>query len=382
MKEIYLDHAATTQPFPEVLKSLQECYLSNFGNASSLHTQGLKARHALEKAREDIAKTIHAEPEEIYFTSGGTESDNMALLGTESLFQGRAVVTSSIEHEAVLESVKWLEGKGHPAYYLPVDNDGVIRMDSLKDTLKDNPYMISVMLANNEIGTIQPLREISALTREKGILLHTDAVQAVGKIPVDVEELGVDLLSASAHKFYGPKGIGFLYIRKGIQIVPLAKGGGHERGIRSGTENVPGAVAMATALKICTRLFTRTHFRYERWTLQILKRCEEIGDFRLNGHPRSRIPGLLSLSFKDVNGESLMEVLDMNGIAVSTASACQSHSARRGYSHVIQSLGIDESYSNGTIRVALGAENTQEEIDFFVDALRKAVKQLRSYRND
>ncbi|MBP6960814.1 MAG: cysteine desulfurase [Thermotogae bacterium] len=382
MREVYLDHAATTPPFPEVLKIIQESYTNLYGNASSLHSAGQKARQALEKAREEIAKTIGAEPEEIFFTSGGTESDNLALFGTESFYPLQPVITSIIEHEAVLETVNALASKGHPARFLPVNNEGIVDLKALKALLVEKPYVVSVMLANNEIGTIQPLREIAALAHEKGALVHTDAVQALGKIAVNVQELGVDMLSASAHKFYGPKGIGFFYLRKDVKALPLFQGGGHERGLRSGTENVPDAIAMALALKISTRLFTRTHYRYDRWTAQILKKCEEIGDFRLNGHPKQRVPGLLSLSFKYINGEALMELLDMNGIAVSTASACQSHSAKRGYSHVIKSLGIDETYANGTIRVSMGVENTQEEIDFFCEILKKSVKQLRNYRND
>jgi len=382
MREVYLEHAATTPPFPEVIKTIQEAYTTLYGNASSLHSTGQKARQALEKAREEIAKTINADSEEIYFTSGGTESDNLALFGTESLHPSQPVVTSLIEHEAVLESVNALESKGHPARFLPVNLEGIVDLNVLKTFLEENPYVVSVMVANNEIGTIQPLREIAALAHEKGALVHTDAVQALGKITVDVQELGVDMLSASAHKFYGPKGIGFFYLRKGVKALPLFHGGGHERGLRSGTENVPGAIAMALALKIAMRLFTRTHYRYERWTAQILKKCEEIGDFRLNGHPKHRVPGLLSLSFQHINGEALMELLDLNGIAVSTASACQSHSAKRGYSHVIKSLGIDETYANGTIRVSMGVENSQEEIDFFCEVLKKSVKQLRNYRND
>lgn len=381
MREVYLDHAATTPPYPEVLKALQESYAAIYGNASSLHTTGQKARRALEKAREDIAKLIDAEPEEVYITSGGTESDNIALFGTEALYPGQPMITSLIEHEAVLESAKALESKGHPVRFLPVDTNGVVDLNALKTYLEEKPFLVSVMAANNEIGTVQPIKEIAKLAHERGALVHTDAVQAVGKIPINVRELGVDMLSASAHKFYGPKGIGFFYLRKGVKVLPIVQGGGHERGLRSGTENVPGAIAMALALKISTRLFTRTHYRYERWTAQILSKCGEIGDFRLNGHPQQRVPGLLSLSFKRINGEALMELLDMNGVAVSTASACQSHSAKRGYSHVIRSLGIDEEYANGTIRVSLGVENVQEEIDFFCEILKKCVLQLRGYRN-
>ncbi len=226
MREVYLDHAATTPPFPEVIKTIQEAYTTLYGNASSLHSTGQKARQALEKAREEIAKTINADSEEIYFTSGGTESDNLALFGTESLHPSQPVVTSLIEHEAVLESVNALESKGHPARFLPVNLEGIVDLNVLKTFLEENPYVVSVMVANNEIGTIQPLREIAALAHEKGALVHTDAVQALGKITVDVQELGVDMLSASAHKFYGPKGIGFFYLGKGVKALPLFQGGG------------------------------------------------------------------------------------------------------------------------------------------------------------
>ncbi|HOX65675.1 MAG TPA: cysteine desulfurase family protein, partial [Thermotogota bacterium] len=250
MREVYLDHAATTPPYPEVLKALQESYATIYGNASSLHATGQKARRALEKAREDIAKLIDAEPEEVYITSGGTESDNIALFGTEALYPGQPMITSLIEHEAVLESAKALESKGHPVRFLPVDTNGVVDLNALKAYLEEKPFLVSVMAANNEIGTVQPVKEIAKLAHERGALVHTDAVQAVGKIPINVRELGVDMLSASAHKFYGPKGIGFFYLRKGVKVLPIVQGGGHERGLRSGTENVPGAIAMALALKI------------------------------------------------------------------------------------------------------------------------------------
>lgn len=381
MREVYLDHAATTPPFLEVVKAVQDCMVNNYGNASSLHSVGIKAHESMEKAREDIARLLNAQKEEIFFTSGGTESDNLAISGTEGFFPEQPFVTCVIEHEAVLETAKQLEKKNHPVFYVPVDATGLVKMDELIYRLDENPYMVSIMLANNEIGTIQPIKEIAEEAHKRGVLVHTDAVQGIGKIPVDVQQLGVDLLSASAHKFYGPKGVGFLYVKKETSIHPIIFGGGHEKGLRSGTENVPAIVGMALAFKLCSRIMSRVHTRFERWSHQILQRCEEIGGFRQNGHPKQKIPSVLSLSFMNVNGESLVELLDANGISVSTASACQSHSAKRGYSHVIRSLNFGEEYANGTIRVTFGVENNQEDIDYFGDVLKRSVKQLRGYRN-
>ncbi|HRW93097.1 MAG TPA: cysteine desulfurase family protein [Thermotogota bacterium] len=376
--EVYMDHSATTPVFPEVARVVYELMTRSFGNASSLHFKGQQAKEALDKAREDMSLALGCEPEELVFCSGGTEADNLALFGTLPENRSRGLLTTGIEHEAVLETAHHLEKEGFPVFYAPVDAYGQVDLQAFEKLLSGPVSLVSIMMANNEVGTIQPIAQMAQMAHERGILVHSDAVQAIGKVPINVKELGVDLLSGAAHKFYGPKGVGFLYVKRGTPIHPVVFGGGHERGLRSGTENVPGIVGMARALSICLQHMKQNTQRYRMWTTRILKACEQLGEFRANGHPEQRIPGTLSLSFRDVNGESLMEWLSFNGIAVSTASACQSHAARRSISHVLQQLGLERPFANGTIRVALGHDNDDEQVQYFISRLEEGVRRLRS----
>ncbi len=375
---MYLDHAATTPMLPEIVEEMMPYLNERFGNASSLHFYGEEAKRALEESRATIADLINAEPDEIYFTSGGTESDNIAIIGSARDSKRKHVITSAIEHEAVIEPIKYLEKEyGYKADYLRVDEYGIVDLDMLESVVDHNTLLISVMMANNEIGTIEPIKDIVKIAKRHGVLVHTDAVQAIGKIKIDVKELGVDMLSASAHKFYGPKGVGFIYVKRGTPLLNIIFGGGHERGMRSGTENVPGAVGMAAALRYCYENFDALEEKYARWKEKILNTCEEIGDYRLNGHPTNRLVSTLSLGFKGVNGESLMQALSMNGIAVSTGSACSSHSSHRDVSRILRAIGLSEDYAQGTIRVVTGADNTDEQIDYFIQNLSRIVRKLR-----
>ena len=374
---VYLDHAATTPVLEPILKKMLPYFGERFGNASSLHFLGEEAKEALEDARKTIAKYINAEPDEIYFTSGGTESDNIAIIGSSKMSKRRHIVTSRIEHEAVIETAKYMQEHNYRVDFISVEENGIINMEELEKKLNEDTLIVSVMLANNEIGTIQPLKEITKIAKRYGAIVHTDAVQAVGKMKIDVKELGIDMLSASAHKFYGPKGIGFLYIKKGTLVTNIIFGGGHERGMRSGTENVSGAVGMAAAIEFCYEHFCELEEKYKRWRDMILNACNNIEGFKLNGDPDKRVVNTLSLSFSGVNGEALAELLSMNEIAVSTASACSSHSSEKIVSHVLRAINLPQEYAEGTIRVVTGADNTDEQIEYFIEHLKKAVAQLR-----
>ncbi len=374
---VYLDHAATTPVLEPILKKMLPYFGERFGNASSLHFLGEEAKEALEDARKTIAKYINAEPDEIYFTSGGTESDNIAIIGSSKMSKRRHIVTSRIEHEAVIETAKHMQEQNYRVDFISVEENGIINMEELEKKLNEDTLIVSVMLANNEIGTIQPLKEITKIAKRYGAIVHTDAVQAVGKMKIDVKELGIDMLSASAHKFYGPKGIGFLYIKKSTPVTNIIFGGGHERGMRSGTENVSGAVGMAAAIEFCYEHFCELEEKYKRWRDMILNACNNIEGFKLNGDPNKRVVNTLSLSFSGVNGEALAELLSMNEIAVSTASACSSHSSEKTVSHVLRAINLPQEYAEGTIRVVTGADNTDEQIEYFIEHLKKAVAQLR-----
>ena len=378
MKQIYLDNAATSPIRPEVVAAMVECYSDVIGNASSLHTIGQSAKRALEGARATVAAAIGASPKEIYFTSGGTVSDNMALRGVALARRdrGRHLVTSGIEHHAVLSTCHQLEREGYRVTYLPVDNGGLVNLAALRSCIQDDTILISVMLANNEVGTIQPFAEISAIARERGVLLHTDAVQAMGKVPVDVDDLGVDLLSFTAHKLYGPKGVGVLYVRQGTPIVPLVYGGHQERELWPGTENIQGIVGLATALELAGEEMGSEPARLaglrDRLQSGILKR---IPDANLNGHPSSRLPNILNVSFANAEGESLLLALDTKGIAVSTGSACSAGSTDP--SHVLMTMGVPRELAQGSLRFSLGRENTEEDIAYVLEALVGIVERLR-----
>jgi cysteine desulfurase len=350
-----------------------------YGNPSSVHAIGQKAKAAVDEARRTIAALLGAQPAEIYFTSGGTEADNLALKGAALAHRqkGNHLITSSIEHHAVLESGHYLEKSGFAVTYLGCGGDGRISVDELKAAITPHTTVASVMMANNETGVIQPIREMAAACRAAGVLFHTDAVQAVGKIPVQVDELGVDLLSLSAHKFYGPKGVGALYIRRGTQMTPLMHGGSHEKRKRAGTENVPSIVGMAKALEIAVERLDREHQRLQElgaWFLQQVQ--ARIPDVFLNGSPVYRVPSTVNLSFKGVEGEAIILSLDMKGVAVSSGSACTSGSLKA--SHVLTAMGIDPLLAQGSIRFSLGRYTTREQLDYTVSILPEIIGRLRA----
>ncbi len=379
---IYMDHSATTPVRPEVRDAMLPFLGEKFGNASSVHSAGREARQAVESARATVAAAVGAAPEEIVFTSGGTESDNFAIKGAARA-AGRAggrIVTSAIEHPAVLNTCAHLAKQGFGVSSLPVNADGLVEPDELRRILEAHAgevVLVSVMMANNEVGTIQPARELAAIAHEASALFHTDAVQAVGKIPVDVEALGVDLLSLSGHKFYGPKGVGALYIRSGTRIHPVQHGGHHESNRRAGTEDVPGIVGMARALELACeerdRQGVRLHELRDRLQQGLL---DQVPDCRLNGHQERRLPHLLNISFSNVEGESMLLALDAEGVCVSTGSACTSGTLEP--SHVLMAMGIPPEVAHGSLRFSLGRDNTREEVEYVLDVLPPIIERLRS----
>ena len=378
MKRIYMDHSATTPVAPEVLEAMLPYFSEKFGNASSLHSFGLEAKEALEESREKVAGLLGAKPEEIIFTAGGTESDNLALKGIARKNQksGKHIITTQVEHPAILECCRRLEKEGFEVTYLPVTNEGLVEIATLESAIRSDTILISVMHANNEVGTIQPLEEIGRLAAEKDIYLHTDAVQSVGKIPTDVNKLGVDLLSLSAHKLYGPKGVGALYIRNGTRLESIIQGGGHERGLRSGTENIAGIVGLARAADLAGETRTMeaerlTRLRDRLVELVLLK----VKESWINGTMKMRLPGNLNFGFKYVEGESLLLFLDSIGISVSTGSACSSHKLEP--SHVLLSLGLKPEECHGSLRITLGRSNTVEEVDYVALGIARAVERFR-----
>jgi cysteine desulfurase len=378
MKPIYMDHSATTPVAPKVLEAMLPYFSEKFGNASSLHSFGLEAKAALEESREKVAGLLGAKPEEIIFTSGGTESDNLALKGIarKNRANGKHIITTSIEHPAILETCRKLEKEGFLVTYLPVNNEGLVDLATLESAIRSDTILISVIHANNEVGTIQPLEEIGRLAAEKNVYLHTDAVQSVGKIPTDVDALGVDLLSLSAHKLCGPKGVGALYIRKGTKLESIIQGGGHERGLRSGTENIAGIVGLAKAAELSSETMNA---EAERLT-DLRDRLAElvlgkVKDAWINGTMKRRLPGNMNFGFKYVEGESLLLFLDSKGINVSTGSACSSHKLEP--SHVLLSLGLKPEECHGSLRVTLGRSNTMEEVDYVAEGIAEAVERFR-----
>ncbi len=378
-KRIYLDHNATTPVRPEALKAMLPYYEDEFGNASSLHSFGRKAREAVEDARENVTRLIGpCESVDIVFTSGGTESDNFAIKGTAWALKdkGKHIITSKIEHKAVLNPCEFLEKTGFEVSYVSVDEYGVVDIDELKNAIRDDTILVSIIFANNEVGTIQPIKEIAAIAREKGILFHTDAVQAVGKIPIDVEKMGIDLLSMSAHKIYGPKGLGALYINKKAKIIPLIHGGHHERKRRAGTENVAGIVGFGKACELAARGLEKENKRLVTLRDRLWEGInKEINDVKLNGHPTDRLPNTLNVSFKFVEGESVLLNLDLKGIAATSGSACTSGSLEP--SHVLKAMDVEPATAQGAIRFSLGLINTQADIDKVIKDLPPIIKKLR-----
>lgn len=375
---IYLDHSATTPMDPEVFKAMKPYFIDSFGNASTLYKLGREGRKAMEAAREQVASLIGADTKEIIFTSGGTESDNIAIKGTAYKFRnkGNHIITSTIEHPAVNETCKYLEKNGFKVTYLPVYNDGIVKVSDIKEAITDKTILITIMHANNEIGTIQPIAEIGALAREKGIYFHTDAVQTVGKIPVNVKDMNIDMLSLSSHKIYGPKGIGALYIRNGVRVEPIIHGGGHERGIRPGTENIPGIVGLGKACSIAEKNLTKD---IEKLTILrdklINTVLEQVDDSYLNGHRTKRLPNNANFRFTAIEGESLILTLDSMGIASSTGSACSSTKLQP--SHVLLAIGLKEVEAHGSLRISLGRENTEEDVDYLINAIKEVINKLR-----
>ena len=379
MKRIYLDYAATTPVHPDVLQAMLPYFTDKFGNPSSIHSYGLEAREAIEKARGNIASLINARIDEITFTSGGTEADNYALQGVclANENKGNHIITTAIEHHAVLETCRHLEKKGFTVTYLPVDKYGMVDPAYVRKAIKKTTLLISVMHANNEVGTVQPLAGIGRLAREADIYFHTDAVQTVGRIPVNVKEMGVDLLSMSAHKLYGPKGIGALYIRKGTRIAPFIHGGGQERGRRAGTENVPGIVGFGKAAEIASREMAEESARLiilrDKFIADLQKHIENI---TLNGHPTQRLPNNINISVSYVEGEAMLLNLDMQGICASTGSACSSGNLEA--SHVLIAIGCSHEQAHGSLRFTLGKWTTEEELQKVLDVLLGIVKKLRA----
>jgi cysteine desulfurase len=373
-----MDHGATTRPDPEVISAMLPYFNDLFGNASSLHTFGREAKDALNRSHEKVARLLGTGPEEIIFTSGGTESDNLAIKGIAYLKKnkGKHIIASVIEHPAVLNTCMYLEEAGYRITYIPVDEMGLVNPGDVKAAITDDTILISIMHANNEIGTIQPISEISRIAHERDVLVHTDAVQSIGKISTTIAELGVDLLSISAHKIHGPKGVGALYVNKGIKLESLVHGGGHEMGKRSGTENIPGIVGLAKAIELSEqRLDKDASYLTGLRDTMINKITNGISNCYLSGHPTKRLPNNVNMRFSFVEGESLMLMLDTKGVAVSTGSACSSGSLEP--SHVLTALNIPPVEIHGNLRITLGRENTMEEVDYVVENLVEIVDKLR-----
>ncbi|MGE5631242.1 MAG: cysteine desulfurase NifS [Caulobacteraceae bacterium] len=377
-RRIYMDHAATTYTNKEVLNEMLPFFTEYFGNPSSIHRFGREVKKYVDEARERVAKAIGALPEEIYFTAGGSESDNWAVKGTAyaNRNKGNHIITTKIEHHALLHTCEYLEKEGFEVTYLPVDEYGMVSVEDVKNAITDKTILISVMYANNEIGTIQPIDEIGKLAREKGIYFHTDAVQAVGSVAIDVKAQNIDMLSMSAHKFYGPKGIGVLYIRKGIKLFNFVHGGAQERGRRAGTENVPGIVGLGKAIEIAVERLPEHTARITALRDKLIKGVmEKIPYSRLNGHPEKRLPGNASFCFEYIEGESMLLNLDMKGVAGSSGSACTSGSLDP--SHVLLAIGLPHEIAHGSLRLSLGEVNTEEDVDYVLEILPEIVERLR-----
>ncbi|MFZ3059125.1 MAG: cysteine desulfurase NifS [Candidatus Methanoperedens sp.] len=374
--QVYMDHSATTPVDPLVVEAMLPYFSEKFGNPSSLYTIGRQARRAIEESRQKVADLIGAKKEEIIFTGSGTESDNLAIKGIayRNRKKGDHIITSSIEHHAVLHTCKYLETQGFKVTYIPVDKDGLVNPKNVEKAITPQTILITIMHANNEIGTIQPIGEIGKIANEKNIPLHTDAVQTAGKIPVNVDALGVSLLSISAHKIYGPKGVGALYLRKGTFVEPQLHGGGHERNLRSSTENVPGIVGFGKACELA-----KEHLPEEAKLAdlrdRLIKGILEIKDSYLNGHPVKRLPNNANVRFSYIEGESMILNLDMKGVAASTGSACSSTSLEP--SHVLMAIGLKPEEAHGSLRLTLGRGNTQEDVDYVVSVLPEIVNKLR-----
>ena len=381
MKTIYFDHAATTAVAPEIKEAMEPYFCENYGNASSLYELGYKSKEAINIARVNVAKAINTKPNEIYFTSCGSESDNLAIKGVARAHRqnGNHIITSKIEHPAVLNTCRQLEKEGFKVTYLDVDKNGFIDLEELKNSINSKTILVSIMFANNEVGTIEPIKEISRIVHSNNAIFHTDAVQAVGNIKIDVKEMGIDLLSMSAHKFYGPKGVGALYVRDGIDFIQLQNGGHQENDKRAGTENVAGIVGLGKAIEIANDNVMHNNgklLNLRNYCIEQIK--NRIPYIRINGDLNYRLPGNINISFLYVNGKDLVKLLAQKGICTSSGSACSSGLPQP--SHVLLAMGLSEDIASSALRITLGKENTKEDIDYFVDELEKIVVNLRTER--
>ena len=379
MRKVYLDNAATTALSPKVLEKMMPYLTDIYGNASSPHSFGQTARIGVEHAREQVARAINADPSEIVFTGCGTESDNTVLFGVAERYakKGDHIITTNVEHHAILHSCAALEKKGIRVTYLPVDKDGLVTPEQVRDAITDKTILVSVMFANNEVGTIMPIPEIAPVCHEKGVLFHTDAVQAAGHIPIDVKAMGIDMLSISGHKFHGPKGVGVLYERKGIRLPSYIIGGEQEKGRRAGTENVAGIVGLGEALELAVTNMSETSARMTRMRDRLIEGIEAtIPEVKLNGHRTKRLPNNVNFSIKYIEGESILLMLDMAGIAASSGSACTSGSLDP--SHVLLALGLTHEVAHGSVRMTLGDDTTDEDIDYVLETLPKVAHRLRA----
>ena len=375
---IYLDNAATTKTAPEVVDAMLPYFSEYYGNASTIYSLGAESKKAMDHARQTIADSLGAKPEEIYFTAGGSESDNWALKATAEAYasKGKHIITTKIEHHAILHTCEYLEKRGFEITYLNVDRDGLISLDELKAAIRPDTILISVMFANNEIGTIEPIAEISEIAKEHGVLFHTDAVQAYAQVPIHVDEMHIDMLSASGHKLNGPKGIGFLYIRKGVKIRSFVHGGAQERSRRAGTENIPGIVGLGAAVERAMRIMdSKTRKEIELRDYLIGRLENEIPHCWLNGHRTKRLPNNINFSFLFIEGESMLIMLDMKGICASSGSACTSGSLDP--SHVLLAIGLKHEEAHGSLRLTLSEDSTKEEMDIVAEEVKKIVQRLR-----
>lgn len=378
MRRIYMDHSATTPVDPQVIQAMISTLTDSFGNPSSIHSFGQEAHKLIQKARKQVAGLIGADSEEIVFTSGGTEADNMAIIGTakDRMGRGRHIITSQIEHHAVLDTCRQLEKEGFEVTYLPVNWFGEVELETVARAIRPDTILISIMHANNEIGTIQPIATMGRMARDKGIIFHTDAVQSVGRIPVDVKSLSVDLLSLSGHKFYGPKGTGALYVRSGTRLTPLLFGGGQERKWRSGTENVPGVVGLGLAAELARQHLPERSKHLSKLSQTVIDRIlAEIPQAYLTGHPQKRLPGHASFVFQAVEGAAMLVFLDAEGIAVSGGSACTSNSFDP--SHVLTALGLNKDAAHSSLRISLGKDNTLEDVERLMEVMPGIIERQR-----
>lgn len=378
-KLIYMDNAATTQVYPEVLNEMLPYFTEHYGNPSAIYSFAGETKRGVDHAREIVAKAIGAKTEEIYFTGGGSESDNWALKATAEAYanKGKHIITTAIEHHAILHSAQWLEKHGYEVTYVGVDEDGKVKLDELEAAIRPDTILISVMAANNEIGTIQPLKEIGAIAKKHGVLFHTDAVQAFAHIPIDVDEMNIDMLSASGHKINGPKGIGIMYIRKGVKIRSFIHGGAQERQRRAGTHNVPGIVGIGKATEISIANMEKNNEYEIKLRDHLIERVlNEIPYSRLNGHRTDRLPNNANFCFRFIEGESMLILLDQAGICGSSGSACTSGSLDP--SHVLLAIGLPHEIAHGSLRLTISEKTTMEDIDYTVDTLKKIIERLRS----